>query len=159
MPQTNTLLVNIRRIMRLYDNMLKPICERHALTPLEVTIISFLYNNPGRDTAADIVELRMLSRNRCFSGGKTRRTADGCTCLLRPAQRPSRRRSKPFGNTSVNRSSRGSPSRSWSNSPGSTTASRKTLKPRRARDERRHHFPREPHHPGGRALPAFRAEN
>ncbi len=63
MPQTNTLLVNIRRIMRLYDNMLKPICERHALTPLEVTIISFLYNNPGRDTAADIVELRMLSKS------------------------------------------------------------------------------------------------
>ena len=42
--------------------MLKEICRRHKLTLIETTIISFLYNNPGRDTAADIVELRMLSK-------------------------------------------------------------------------------------------------
>ena len=36
--------------------------RRHKLTLIETTIISFLYNNPGRDTAADIVELRMLSK-------------------------------------------------------------------------------------------------
>lgn len=58
----NTLLFNIRRIIKLYDCMLKPICERYGLAQIEVTIISFLFNNPGRDTAADIVELRMLSK-------------------------------------------------------------------------------------------------
>ena len=29
---------------------------------MEADIISFLKNNPGKDTAADIVELRMLSK-------------------------------------------------------------------------------------------------
>ncbi len=63
MHQTNTLLSNIRRIIRLYDTMLKPVCERYGLVPIEATIISFLFNNPGRDTAADIVEFRMLSKS------------------------------------------------------------------------------------------------
>ena len=63
MPQTNTLLSNIRRIIKLYDNMLKPVCDRYGLVPIEATIISFLYNNPGKDTAADIVELRMLAKS------------------------------------------------------------------------------------------------
>lgn len=31
--------------------------------PVEATIISFLHNHPGRDTAAEIVELRMLSKS------------------------------------------------------------------------------------------------
>ena len=62
MHQTNTLLSNIRRIVRLYDSMLRPVCDRYGLAPIEATIISFLQNNPGRDTAADIVELRMLSK-------------------------------------------------------------------------------------------------
>ena len=42
--------------------MLKDICNNYQLTIIEATIISFLYNNPGKDTAADIVELRMLSK-------------------------------------------------------------------------------------------------
>ena len=54
-------LTNFRRTIKLYDSMLKPVCDRYLLTQLEATIISFLHNNPGRDTAADIVELRMLS--------------------------------------------------------------------------------------------------
>lgn len=56
------LLDNIRRLVRLFDAMLKPVCVQFGLTSTEVTIISFLYHNPGRDTAADIVELRMLSK-------------------------------------------------------------------------------------------------
>ena len=62
MHRTNILFANIRRIVKLYDSMLKPVCERYALALIEATIISFLYNNPGRDTAADIVEYRMLSK-------------------------------------------------------------------------------------------------
>lgn len=63
MGQINTLLCNIRRMVKLYDSMLKPVCDRYGLVPIEVTIISFLFNHPGRDTAADIVELRMLSKS------------------------------------------------------------------------------------------------
>lgn len=63
MHHTNTLLSNIRRIIKLYDSMLKPVCDQYNLIPIEATIISFLHNNPGRDTAADIVEFRMLSKS------------------------------------------------------------------------------------------------
>ena len=42
--------------------MLKAICEEYRLTLIEATIISFLHNNPAKNTAADIVELRMLSK-------------------------------------------------------------------------------------------------
>ena len=63
MQQTHTFLSNIRRIIRYYDSMLKPICGRYGLTLMETTIISFLFHHPDRDTAADIVEIRMLSKS------------------------------------------------------------------------------------------------
>ena len=63
MERTTQLLTNLRRVMRLYDAMLRPICRRHQLTVMEANIISFLHNNPGRDTAADIVELRTLPKS------------------------------------------------------------------------------------------------
>ncbi len=47
MHRTNTLLSNIRRIIKLYDSMLKPVCDRHGLAPIEVTIISFLSTIPA----------------------------------------------------------------------------------------------------------------
>ncbi len=60
--ETTTFLTNIRRTVKLYDSMLRPVCDQYNLSSMEVTIISFLYNNPSKDTAADIVELRMLSK-------------------------------------------------------------------------------------------------
>lgn len=54
--------MNNRRVMKLHENMLKDICEEYELTLTEAIIISFLHNNPEKDTAADIVELRMLSK-------------------------------------------------------------------------------------------------
>lgn len=42
--------------------MLKEICTQYELSLIEANIISFLHNNPGKDTAGDIVELRMLSK-------------------------------------------------------------------------------------------------
>ena len=63
MRRATTLLTNMRRIIKLYDSMLKPVCEHYDLTLMEAAIISFLYNNPGKDTAADIVELRMLAKS------------------------------------------------------------------------------------------------
>ncbi len=46
MQRTNTLLVNFRRVIRLYDTMLKPVCQRWGLVPLEATIVSFLLQQP-----------------------------------------------------------------------------------------------------------------
>ena len=62
MNVTTEFLTNIRRIIRLYNRMLEPICDKYGMSSVEATVISFLYNNPGKDTAADIVELRMLSK-------------------------------------------------------------------------------------------------
>ena len=42
--------------------MLKGVCQQYQLSLIEANIISFLYNNPGKDTAGDIVELRMLAK-------------------------------------------------------------------------------------------------
>ncbi len=60
--RTTAFLLSIRRVIKLHEYMLKEICEEYGLTLIEATIISFLHNNPGKDTAADIVELRMLSK-------------------------------------------------------------------------------------------------
>lgn len=62
MARTTDFLVTIRRIIKLYDSMLKGVCQQYQLSLIEANIISFLYNNPGKDTAGDIVELRMLAK-------------------------------------------------------------------------------------------------
>lgn len=62
MGRPTDFLTNTRRIIKLYESMLRSICEKYRLTLLEATIRSFLHNNPGVDTAADITELRMLSK-------------------------------------------------------------------------------------------------
>lgn len=65
---TTDYLMNIRRIMKLHEGMLKQICAKHDLSLIEANIISFLYNNPEKDTAGDIVELRMLSKGNVSQG-------------------------------------------------------------------------------------------
>lgn len=62
MSKSTELFMGIRSLFRLYDKMLKQVCTEHDLTVIEADIISFLQNNPEKDTAADIVELRMLSK-------------------------------------------------------------------------------------------------
>lgn len=59
---TTDFLTSLRCMMKLYDGILKTVCEQYQLTLIEANIISFLYNNPGKDTAGDIVELKMLSK-------------------------------------------------------------------------------------------------
>lgn len=49
-------------MMKLHETMLKDICEEYGLSLTEAAIISFLHNNPEKDTAADIANLRMLSK-------------------------------------------------------------------------------------------------
>lgn len=62
MARTTDFLVTLRRIIKLYDSMLKGVCQQYQLSLIEANIISFLYNNPSKDTAGDIVELRMLAK-------------------------------------------------------------------------------------------------
>ena len=53
MKKTTELFMGLRSLFRLYDKMLKKVCTEHDLTVIEADIVSFLQNNPGKDTAAD----------------------------------------------------------------------------------------------------------
>lgn len=62
MTSAAELLVNIRRVIRLYELILHPVCEAYGITIVETDILAFLRNNPDKDTARDIVEYRMLQK-------------------------------------------------------------------------------------------------
>ena len=59
--------MGMRRIVRFQESLLKETGQRFGLTLCETTILAFLYNNPEYDTAADIVQLRMLSKGNVSS--------------------------------------------------------------------------------------------
>ena len=57
-------LLTIRlAIKRLYDHEMAPIMERYTLTRMELDVLLFLGSNPGCDTAAQIVQLRMMTKS------------------------------------------------------------------------------------------------
>lgn len=62
MNEKTKLLESVRGVLRLYERSERGVCARHGLALTEVDIIAFLHNNPERDTAADIVELRMMQK-------------------------------------------------------------------------------------------------
>ena len=68
MERTTEIWTGLRSLLRLYDHMLKDVCKEHGLTLVEAEVVSFLRNNPGKDTAADIVELRLLSKGAVSKG-------------------------------------------------------------------------------------------
>lgn len=46
-----------------YAKCVEYVCEKHAITRMELDILLFLTNNPLYDTASDIVEVRYLSKS------------------------------------------------------------------------------------------------
>lgn len=57
-------LVNgLRVITRSYDARRRAVCRQLGLSRMEFDILVFLHNNPGRDTARDIVALRGLPKS------------------------------------------------------------------------------------------------
>lgn len=66
--QTTDFLLNTRLISKLHESLLKDVCEQYHLALIEANIISFLHNNPGKDTAGDIVDLRRLSKGNVSQG-------------------------------------------------------------------------------------------
>lgn len=62
MLQATEFLRLMRFITKSHEACIKTICREYRLTMMEATIITFLRNNPSVDTAADIAELRMLSK-------------------------------------------------------------------------------------------------
>lgn len=47
----------------LYQDLLISVCEKYSLNLIEVHVILFLANNPGFDTAAQIVAVRHLAKS------------------------------------------------------------------------------------------------
>ena len=68
MHPPSEILLSIRRMVKLYDRYMEDTRRRHRLTQLEITIVSFLHNNPGYDTAKDISEMRMLPKGNVSQG-------------------------------------------------------------------------------------------
>lgn len=62
MASNTDFLLSIRTSVKLHETLLKKICETCHLTLIEGKVIASLHNNPGKDTAADIAEFRMLSK-------------------------------------------------------------------------------------------------
>lgn len=48
---------------RSYDHVITPVCTRHNITRMELDVLLFLANNPGRDTAAELISLRGLTKS------------------------------------------------------------------------------------------------
>ena len=48
---------------KIYDQSLEPVCKKYQLTRMELDILLFLANNPGYDTAKDILERRRLTKS------------------------------------------------------------------------------------------------
>lgn len=63
MAHNNDLLISMRCIVKAYSAVMKTVCERFGLTLLEAKVVTFLHNNPERNTAGDIAEYRMLSKS------------------------------------------------------------------------------------------------
>lgn len=62
MNRMTDFLTSIRRIIKLHESLLKEVCEQYQFSLDEANVIGFLHNNPGKDTAGDIVGLRMMAK-------------------------------------------------------------------------------------------------
>ena len=57
------LLDGLSLFKKIYDQSLEPVCKKYQLTRMELDILLFLANNPGYDTAKDIIERRRLTKS------------------------------------------------------------------------------------------------
>lgn len=57
------LLDSIQLIKKLYTVSLEPVYKQYGLTKMELDILLFLANNPGYDSAKDIIERRLLTKS------------------------------------------------------------------------------------------------
>lgn len=68
MSETSNVFLSIRGMIKLYNQHLEGIRTEYRLSHIEITIISFLHNHPGRDTATDISDVRMLPKGNVSQG-------------------------------------------------------------------------------------------
>ncbi|MDO4455058.1 MAG: MarR family transcriptional regulator [Eubacteriales bacterium] len=68
MSETGDIFLSIRGLIKLYDQHLEGIRTEYRLSHIEITIISFLHNHPGKDTATAISDVRMLPKGNVSQG-------------------------------------------------------------------------------------------
>ena len=80
-----------RKTAAAYAALCKPLCQKLHLTQTAFDILMFLANNPGYQTASDVVEMRKLKANlvsvnvdRLVQEGDRRRTLLRCTEKAQP---------------------------------------------------------------------------
>lgn len=56
-------LDSIHLAKKRYAQLMDPVCRDHCLTKNELNVLLFLFNNPNLDRAADIVNLRQISKS------------------------------------------------------------------------------------------------
>lgn len=54
---------SVTLLRRGYSRELDPVCAQFGLTRMELAVLLFLANNPGRDTAAEMIRLRGFSKS------------------------------------------------------------------------------------------------
>ncbi|MEG0979933.1 MAG: MarR family transcriptional regulator [Oscillospiraceae bacterium] len=62
MSSRSDFLKEMRKPLKLYEKMMAVVCEKQDISKTELDIMAFLSNNPGKDTASEIVEIRMLPK-------------------------------------------------------------------------------------------------
>lgn len=55
---------------KIYDHTMEPLCSRYHITRMELDIMLFLANNPGYDTATDIIEQKRFTKSHVSSSLK-----------------------------------------------------------------------------------------
>ena len=68
MRPTTDILLAVKLSARLYEQNLEAVRKHYVLSHIEITILSFLHNNPSMDTAGEICDVRLLSKSN-VSGG------------------------------------------------------------------------------------------
>lgn len=71
----------------LYAQHIEPVCRKHHLTRMELDILLFLANNPGFDTASDIVEIRRLTKSHVSTSVKSLENRGFLTKSYTPSNR------------------------------------------------------------------------
>nr|WP_308625971.1 helix-turn-helix domain-containing protein [uncultured Eisenbergiella sp.] len=56
-------LITGRSLTKAYNKHLGEVSDSYGLNRMEINVLLFLYNNPGHDTASDIVELRSFPKS------------------------------------------------------------------------------------------------
>lgn len=56
-------LDTIQMAKKRYSQLQEPVCQRYGINKTEMDVLLFLANNPGLDRAADIVNLRQITKS------------------------------------------------------------------------------------------------